>query len=158
MPAQVKLSTILEGLESQGDETHAYLDRQTGELLLLMDDEINAAEDDGDPADLPEWQRENVERAKELAADDAGRFVPLPDRFDVNEWDMMRDFATSREDDPFAERLLRAIHGRGAFRYFKDCIHEAGVADEWYKFRDARLRRIALNWCEAHDIHPDVNA
>lgn len=129
MPAKAKLSAILDALSFQGDETHVCLDRETGEVVVLSDEELRAAEDEDDPADYPEWQRPNIEQAKAVQADSAGRFVPLPDRFDINEWDMMRDFASSQKDEGVAEDLLQAIQGRGAFRYFKDRVHEAGLAD-----------------------------
>jgi hypothetical protein len=48
--------------------------------------------------------------------------------------------------------LLNAIHGRGAFRYFKDKIHELGIADQWYTYRDEQYREVARDWCEQHDI------
>jgi hypothetical protein len=84
--------------------------------------------------------------------------VALPDKFDINEWDMMRDFAEAREDRRLAESLLNAIQGRGAFRCFKDRVHEAGIADDWYRFCDEAFRQIALDWCSAHDIDVDASA
>ena len=72
MPARVKLSAILEALEMQGDETHAFLDKQTGEVVVLTDEELRAAEDDDDLGDYPEWQRENIEQAKAVQADEGG--------------------------------------------------------------------------------------
>jgi hypothetical protein len=27
-----------------------------------------------------------------------------------------------------------------------------GMAEEWYRYRDAALREIAVAWCEAHGI------
>ena len=62
--------------------------------------------------------------------------MPLPDRFEINEWDMMRDFAGSVENEDHSETLLHAIHGKGAFRYFKDRVHDLALADAWHKFRD----------------------
>lgn len=161
MPPRVKLSTIIDALEMPGDEAHAFLDKQTGEVVVLSDEELRAAENDDDPADYPEWQRENIEQAKAVQADegsDGGRFIPLPDRFEIDEWDMMRDFTAGLENEDHAEVLLNAIHGRGAFRYFKDRVHEMGLADAWYKFRDGRYRQAALDWCEAHGIEADAGA
>lgn len=60
----------------------------------------------------------------------------------------MRDFAVKRKNRDQSEKLLDAIHGRGAFRYFKDLIQEMGLADQWYSFRDDRYREIAMDWCE----------
>lgn len=161
MPPSVKLSAILELMDMPSEEMQAYLDKQTGEVILFSEEERLAAEEDDDPADYPDWQRKGIEQAKAVRADedsDGDRFLPLPGRFDINEWDMMQDFATDQENESHAEMLLHAIHGKGAFRYFKDRIHELGLTDAWYKFRDGQYRQIALDWCEAHGIDADVNA
>jgi hypothetical protein len=33
-----------------------------------------------------------------------------------------------------------AIEGRGAFRRFRDAVHEEGIADQWYAFSVPRSR------------------
>jgi hypothetical protein len=82
-------------------------------------------------SDYPEWQRDSIEQARLVNADDGSRFVALPDRFEINEWEVMRDFALSVEDEAVSGALLDAIHGRGAFRFFKDRVRERGMADQW---------------------------
>ena len=155
----VKLSEILTGMESQGDEMRSLLDKQTGEVFCLMDDELGIGEEDVDPADCPEWRRKDIERAKAVQAEEgSGRFLPLPDRFDINEWEMMRDFAISVTDEDISDRLGNAIHGRGAFRSFKDCVHREGLAEKWHKFRDEQYRQVALEWCESHGVEVDTGA
>ena len=161
MLPRVKLSTIIDALEMPCEESHAFLDKQTGEVVVLSDEELGAAENDDDIDDYPEWQRKNIEQAKTVQADEGdggSRFLPLPDRFEINEWDMMRDFATHLQNEDHATALLNAIQGRGAFRYFKDRIHELGLADSWYAFRDGQYRQAALDWCAAHGIKPDASA
>ena len=64
----------------------------------------------------------------------------------------MEQFSLSIEDQEISESLYNAIHGRGAFRFFKDSIHRFGIADQWYKYRDAALKRIAIDFCEANSI------
>jgi hypothetical protein len=71
---------------------------------------------------------------------------------------MMRDFALSVEDAAASEALLDAIHGRGAFRYFKDRVKEKGLTENWHVFRTDRYRQIALDWCEAHGLELDTDA
>jgi hypothetical protein len=158
VPARVKLSAILDAMEMQSDETHAFLDRQTGEVVMLTDEELGAAEEDADLSGYPEWQRDNIEQANLVRADDGSRFVALPDRFEINEWEMMRDFALSVEDEAISAAMLDAIHGRGAFRYFKDQVHERGLAESWHEFRAGRYRQIASDWCEAHGLELDAGA
>ncbi len=40
--------------------------------------------------------------------------------------------------------LLDKIRGAGAFRRFKNAIHQFGMAQDWYTFRDRVLKEIAL--------------
>ena len=76
--ATVKLRDIIDALESPSDESHAYLDKQTGRMVVLSDEELGAADDGDDPADFPEWQRDNIEQAGAVQADEGGRVVCLP--------------------------------------------------------------------------------
>ena len=61
-------------------------------------------------------------------------------------------------DEEQRESLLNAIHGRGAFRYFKNRVHELGIAEAWYAFRSAQYRQVALDWCHRHGIEVDETA
>jgi hypothetical protein len=79
-------------------------------------------------------------------------YLPLPDRFEINEYRIMERFCDAVADDDMREALCDAIRGRGAFRRFKDRVHGYGMAEAWYHYRDAALREIALAWCEEHDI------
>jgi hypothetical protein len=76
----------------------------------------------------------------------------LPSKFDVHEWDIMRRFSESIDDDEIRNELLRAIHGSGAFRYFKDSVCRRDLRDRWFKFRDEALEQIAIEWCKENGI------
>jgi hypothetical protein len=161
MQPRVKLSAILDVIDEQFEEMCVYFDKQTGKIFVLTEEDRFAAADDDEGVDYPDWRRESIEQVKAVLSDeesDGGRFLPLPDRFDINEWDMMRDFATNQENEDHADMLLHAIHGKGAFRYFRDRIHELNLADAWNTFRDDQYRQIAMDWCETHGINVDVNA
>lgn len=62
-----------------------------------------------------------------------------------------RGFCDRVEDD-LRDRLLRAVHGRGAFRRFKDVVYEEGIQHDWFAHRDARLADIAREWLEADGV------
>ncbi len=64
----------------------------------------------------------------------------------------MEDFCYSFDDQRIRGDLLDKITGRGAFRRFKDVIHFLGIEDEWYRFREDALRRIARDWLEENGI------
>jgi hypothetical protein len=149
MAARVKVASIVDELGVAPDEARFYLDRETGEVVLLTEEMSSDLE--GRLSDPPDWQLELMELAKKVDAD-PDRYVSLPDRFEVHEWDIMRRFVQTVDDDRAYEQLMDAIHGRGAFRHFKDTIHPLGIADDWYQFRDRAFEEIAIAWLEEHGI------
>lgn len=57
-------------------------------------------------------------------------------------WEDMAAFAQRLHDAALRERLERAIGGKGAFRRFRDLVHQEGVADRWNAFTiDRQLGR-----------------
>ena len=64
----------------------------------------------------------------------------------------MERFAWSLTDAAVSDELKAAVHGRGAFRRFKDIVHRLGIADDWYRFRDGALEEIAVEFLTAHGI------
>jgi hypothetical protein len=152
MPATVRLNDIIDALEMQLEESSPFLDRDTGRVETVSDDLLHEAEEPGETGepDLPEWQREEWETAKRIVS--TGRFLGLPTKFDVHEWEIMRDFSRSLESDRIREELLNAIHGAGAFRMFKDAVRRRGIGSDWFAFRAEVLKQIAIDWCEANQV------
>ena len=64
----------------------------------------------------------------------------------------MRDFGESVTSDRIREELLNAIHGAGAFRYFKDTLRRRRMESAWFAFRTAALTEIARDWCEENGV------
>lgn len=79
-------------------------------------------------------------------------FLILPGKFDINDYDLMERFCSSQSDAELRETLLSLIRGSGAFRRFKDAIHKYGIVEDWYEFRYAALREIAIEWLDANNI------
>jgi hypothetical protein len=149
MAVTVSLRQIIEELEALPEEATLYLDRATGEPYTLGDEEANLVEE-GLEGELPDWLRDEVPRIREILTSD--RWLSLPTRFDIHEWAIMDAFAQSLDDLDVADELLRALHGRGAFRAFKDAVHRRGVRLNWYRFRDAAIADIAAAWLDDQGI------
>jgi len=141
MGIPVSLKAVVDELDAVSDDMTAYINRETGELYTLTNEDIDYGEGDDDEEDAPEWQKESIAKAKEILDNDA--WLTLPGKFEINEWEIMQDFAQSQPDQNVAERLFRAIHGKGAFRYFKDVLSDEGIRDEWFAFRQRALEEIA---------------
>ena len=78
---RVQLSDIVEGLEFQSDERSSFLNLTTGDIVVITDEEIRAAENDEPLEDFPDWQHDAIRIAGEILSTD--HYLPLPDRFEI---------------------------------------------------------------------------
>jgi hypothetical protein len=151
MPLPVKLNDVIEALEAAGEELTHYLDRTTGEIVMISNEEMEAAEEDEPISAYPDWQREAILKAREILKSDEN-FIALPDQFDIHEYKIMEDFCLAFEERRVGEELHRLIKGSGAFRRFKDAIYSLGADKAWYQFRQTEIERIAIEWLEEQQI------
>ena len=150
MPIPVKLSEVVDEMSMSGDEISTYLNRVTGEFVTATAEARRAAEDPEDWDLLPGWQQKVMPKIKEAL--ESGDFHKLPGEYEIHEWSIMEQFAYSVADEEASDELLAALHGRGAFRYFKDTVRRLGIQQDWYRFRDEAFRKIARDWLRAHSI------
>ncbi len=147
-PVVVSLREVAAEMDLPNEDWTAYLNRCTGELFTVTDDDQRAAE--AGSTDVPEWQREVLPKVREVLESDD--FLPLPSKFEIHEYSIMERFCLGVEDSELRGVLLTAIRGWGVFRRFKAVIHERGVAEAWYEYRQQALEEIAADWLEVQGI------
>jgi len=150
MEVVVSLRDVVGEMDLLSDEHQAFLNKRTGKLITLSDDQLSQAEEDIDVGDSPEWEQEAIRVAKEVIGSD--HYIPLPTKFEINEYHIMEDFCYTVESEKVRDKLLNAISGRGAFRRFKDAIHFLDIQDDWYRFQNEELEKIAIEWLEEKGI------
>ena len=79
MSPSVKLDAVIEALESAGDEHAHYLDKRTGEIVLVTDEDMTAAQENELISEYPDWQG-LILKAGEVFRD-SKQFIQLPDQF-----------------------------------------------------------------------------
>jgi hypothetical protein len=150
----VKLEKVIEALEYP-EEFQCYLDRNTGEVISITENEAPYVEgcgddeDEEDIADLPQWQRDSILEVRRAL--ESADLLALPSKFDLNEWDIMRRFSSS-QPEPARGHLLDAIRGTGAFRLFRKALELLELRDEWFRFRDDAVRQFAMDWLTENGI------
>jgi len=162
MAIPVSLDAVAQELDGLMDDSTPFINRKTGEIFTLSSDDVALVEEEDVPeSELPEWQKNALPKIRDILEGDD--WAELPNKFDVHEWEIMRQFADSVRSERLGERLHRAIRGRGAFRMFHDVIDDAGVAEHWYRFKHRQLREIAREALEELGIpyetrssHPDL--
>jgi hypothetical protein len=152
MALPVSLRDVVHEMDTFSEGDTAYINRKTGELFTVSDEEAGLVEDDmTDSEDLPEWHRELLHKVREVL--ESTDFIALPNKFDIHEWSVMDRFASSLSEDEDKEGQLRdVLHGRGAFRGFRALVKALGVEQEWYRYRAEAFEEIARRFLEAHEI------
>lgn len=142
------LDELVMALQSQdGYDQSWFIDPATGEVTFTSPD-----------------------REPDLDLDDTDliRIGPLPSRVWYGD---MADFAHAISDERAGRKLARAIHGRGAFRRFKDELHDdyPHLLELWHEFSGRRGIRRAVEWLADSSLvdtedadrfladHPDID-
>ncbi|MFC0273689.1 UPF0158 family protein [Metabacillus herbersteinensis] len=152
MSIQVKLQAIIEEMEIQFEESRTFLNIKTGEIIVVTSDDIRAVEDEEALDHLQRWQQENLMVANDVV-ENFENYIELPTKYEINEYEIMEDFCLTISDQREQDILLRSIKGKGAFRRFKDKTIEYEIEDQWYSYRDDRLKQIVIKWCRDNKIN-----
>jgi len=113
-------------------ETHLFYNTETGEFDYYTD--------------FMDSEEEDCEKFEEDC------WIAAPRQSDIDEYEIMTDFAETVTDRCANELLCVALDGKGAFSRFRDTLHRVGLTDEWYAFKHNAYIDLARDWCEENDI------
>lgn len=146
----VPLKELIRGIDLSLKTLWVYLNRNTGEVHTLLPEHFDAA----DKLDLlPLGIDANIRKAKEILTDSA--FIRLPTRMDVNEYRIMQMFVNTIANPTKEEELKRTLQSGMVDNRWDNLVLGLGLKEDWLNFRQQMLRRIAVNWCQLHDIKYD---
>ena len=171
---KIDLADLAQAFDNAGWETTYFLDLDTGRVIMLTEDTRSeykqlsesighvdkaewaaAFEAALQEADLPDWQVESVQDAGRVDAGFPEHYLRVPEVAQataIATWKPSSRLANQR----LADRLGRAIQGRGAFRAFKDVLlDQACERERWFAFRDARQRARVLEWLADEENEPE---
>ena len=132
-PLSVKLSDVVFAIESASDNVTSYYNKKTQEIVSLFEGLIDQ--------ELIDEIDENWDQ-----------YIALPSSYDVHEYQIMQDFILNLKNKDIRDQLWNAIHGKGAFRRFKDLAARFGILEDWFLYLDQRYRKIAIEWCRDNNI------
>ena len=130
---KVKLTEVIDALDFTNDEIEYYYNTDNGEIFM---------------SNIGEFGNLNEDELDELFE----KSIMLPTRYDINEYEMMKDFVETIEDTKLQNQLYISLNGSGAFRRFKDTCINFDIIDDWYKYRDKKYKELAVNWCKDNNI------
>jgi hypothetical protein len=115
---------------TMGEYDHqAHIRRSTGEIITSGGDYV-----DPDAPTLPDDP-------------DPDEYIQVPDRHDL---DLGRDLALAFVARALPDKLdeaHRIFSRKGAYRRFKDLLHDTDTIDQWHAFEDQATRDALVAWC-----------
>ncbi len=147
MAVVVSLRDFVGEMQFLSDEAHTYINKLTGELITITNDDIAMSESE-EQEDSFEWQDEIIQATKNVLSSDD--YLKIPSKFDIHEYEMVERFCLSVPDEGISNDLLGQIRGSGAFHRFKDTIYRYGIEKDWFKFRDEAYKEISIALLEAN--------
>ena len=130
---KLDLSAAADELEMISNEDKLFYNIETGEFDYYINSMYTGIEADAEKFEDDAW-------------------IAAPSQRDINEYEIMTNFADSVTDQRANDLLSVALEGKGAFRRFKDTLQRVGLTDDWYAFKHDAYIDIAREWCEENDI------
>ena len=125
----------------------AYLDRKSGEILWVYEEDEAAHMDVGIP---PE---ENA-AARRLVAAAADRYLEIPGLDHGDHHEILREFLASNwTDDEKLKSRARAAYF-GSIGGWKEAVGDERVVHAFYDFRERRTKQMAEDFLRRHGIEP----
>ncbi len=146
MAVVVSLVEMISEMAELVDNHTAFLNRKTGELLTMNDQQRALFENSQPVHDLSDGQhavREAMER---------GELLELPSKFEHHEFSIVERFCESINEPRHKRKLKKAIRGKRAFRDFRKVIGKLGIVQRWIGFRNRELEELAVDWLDRNDI------
>ena len=139
MMNSVNLAELVGCLEIQTDVCSYYVNRNTGEIIHLMEEDIVDTEE----------SEQGVAGQIDVSSDE---YVRIPSKWDIHEYEIMQDFIFSLQPGIAQDDLRYATRGAGAFRMFKRTLARYDLEELWYEFLHDQLRKKAIQWCEENKV------
>src|SRR6266404_9180553 len=119
---------LILALENHNYEAEYFLDLESGEVVLHVDEGIVGPD-------------EELEAQLEAEPE---RFLPIHPIPSSGGWQVMADFIEQMPDGRATERLVRAVRGGHPFRRFKDeLLNYPHIREQWFAFRDNAMTQLA---------------
>jgi hypothetical protein len=132
--------------EAMGSDL-GYLDRDSGEVIWIFEDDDDAEMVINIPADDNRRERERIEA-------DPDRFLEIPGLDHGDHHDILRAFLRSSwcEDERRLENAAEAYSG--SIGRWKRHVRDDDAIHAYYDFRDATLTKLAEEWLREQGIEP----
>lgn len=127
---KVKLSEIIDALEETDYEYEYFIDLKSNKII--QDSSFGSYYVDG---------------SGEVDFEELTDYLKLPTKHEINEYQIIKEFIRTIEDEQIRNQFFITIQGPGAFRRFKDSCINYNIINDWYTFQKETYYTIAKDFC-----------
>jgi hypothetical protein len=169
---KVSLRELVDAFTNGSDEIEHYLDIETGNIVMVTEDDSGAIREFEEEAEIeegedstasfevwledhdhPDWQEGSIRDAFAVEYGPEGRFIRVPKEESSDGYSDMEDFAETVQEKHLRDLLEVALNGKGAFRRFKDVLFDYPEERErWFKFSEEKSKERVLEWLADEEI------
>ncbi len=149
MSLPVKIDSALEALLFTEDDCTTYINKNTGEIASVSDEESNFAHQKLDET-TPEWIVAGIPRIKLIL--ESEEYLEMPSKYDLHEEKVMAQFCETIEKEDIKNYLLKTLSGNTAAENFNKFVDEFELHDSWASHRNNAIKQIAIDFFTKHSI------
>ncbi len=130
-----------------------YYNKKTGVIIYKEDSETSSysANDIHKIDQMEEWERELVSGLYDLN-ENPQDYISLPGRDEIDEIKMMVEFCNSFSDIKLENTIDSDNDYDKMLHDINNTIRDKGLINEWYDYREASEKEIAIEWCNKNNI------
>lgn len=138
---RISESDLIDRLEDHSGVHTGYLDKKTGEVLIVFDD-----------YDEPE-QQELLDQMEQ----DPDRYTTVEPIGSHEGFRIMENFVASLPEGEHRTLLSKVLSWKKPFSNFRSALDDMGpVRQQWFDYHQEQLRRLAADWLEFHEIEAEL--
>ena len=151
---EVNLNDLIEAIQFENEMLNHYYNKNTGIIVYKENSDTAAysSEDISRVDTMEEWERELVESLYDLKVNPQD-YIKVPGYEEIDEVKLMMDFCNSFSDISLNETLTTNSDYYRKLHEVKNIIRDKNLINEWYDYRDAAERDIAIEWCMKNNIN-----
>lgn len=125
----------------------AFVDRESGEVLWVCEDDEHARMEAGIPAEENRARREGIEAAPD-------RYLEIPSLDHGDHHEILRAFLKSDWTDDEKTRSLAFNAYSGSIGRWKKSVGDRTIVHAYYDFCERKMKQMADEFLRAHGIEP----
>ena len=136
----ILLRDVTDALTLTNDHTHYFYDRETDELVMLIDQSFS----------VPDANMRKLARAVKRTPE---RFAEIPVLSPGEQYQAMQAFISTMEDEKMRNLFFRQTQGPECFRRFFVMVEGFGYTKAWELFQKLIYEGVAREWCRENGIN-----